>query len=97
MAVSVQRVGAVLRKAGHARSECHRSGRVRGWTKSTTGYRVAKSHKGGAVLVWHVFGDWRREGDTDETRQEWLKKYQESLRAAGVECEITGSEIVVGG
>jgi hypothetical protein len=42
--VSRQKVHAVLKKAGFRRSEWLRSGRVKGWGNSTTGYELEAEH-----------------------------------------------------
>lgn len=70
----------------HRRSESH-STRVRGYRRSTAGFRVWDS---GTVKVEHVRGDTYRDriGDYYDARDAYLKRYADTLRAAGLTVSL---------
>lgn len=90
-ALTVQKVSAVLRRAGFAHSKSY-STSVRGWRSYTEGFR-ARNGFDGRVLVHHkteLYGDGRFERIDAE-----LSKYAEALRAAGLRVYQENRQLAV--
>ena len=90
-ALTVQKVSAVLRKAGFAHSKSY-STSVRGWRSYTEGFRARNGFEG-PVLVAHktdLYGDGRFERIDAE-----LAKYAATLKAAGLHVYEENRQLVV--
>lgn len=85
---SVQKVGAVLRKAGFERSLWLKSGRIKGWGSSTAGYSV-KLHWDLSIKVTYYGGAWERGSDAEREAKhaEKLQALATALVAAGLSVE----------
>jgi hypothetical protein len=88
---TVQKVGAVLRKAGFERSQWIRSRQIRGWGENTTGYRL-RMIRDGAVTVEYAHGSATR-GARNE--QERLSAYGAALISAGLTVVSEDERLVV--
>jgi hypothetical protein len=84
----------ILRKAGHTKSEYHRSGMVRGWGEWTEGYKVEESD-GQFRVSYNVDRFWARrepERATDDQRRR-AEEYQRTLEKAGVSSTLVGEAV----
>lgn len=80
---TAQGVSAVLRKAGHERSETHTTA-VKGWHNHTEGYRVRNWGEGeGEVRVEHETSDFSPGVNAASRRDSKLAEYTEALEAKG--------------
>jgi len=97
MQITIQKIYAMLRKAGYQTSKTSTT-RVRGWTTSSAGVRVSKSgYHEGALKVEYVFSDYGR-GVTDADRVRRLQAIQKVLIDAGIQCYPSTQEtaLVIG-
>jgi hypothetical protein len=78
-----QKAAATLRSAGFKASEFHRSGMVRGWGETTTGFNVRKGGGKFVAEVRHYISSNYRGDKHAEREREALDSYAEALEAAG--------------
>lgn len=91
---SLQKVGAVLKKAGFERSIYLPSGRIKGWGNSTEGYRARRPWNSRAVAyVEYVRGSWVK--FDAEREAAILVKYREALEAAALHVVADGDGLLI--
>lgn len=82
--ITAQKIHAILRKAGFRRSEWIRSGMVRGWGRSTTGYKLsAIGSIGSPQFSLYYVKDSHGYGSPPDPAP-ILAKYRDVLAAAGL-------------
>jgi hypothetical protein len=84
--LTVRRIQAILRKAGHTPAESHAT-RVRGWRSWSPGYVVGEAF--GVIRVTH------RDSDQSGNGAECLRWYHAALVEAHVACELVDGAIVI--
>ena len=93
--MTVQKLHAVLKKAGHKKAHFNRSSMVRGWGNWTEGYDIRKGDI--YFKIRHVFDHWKR-FKSDEARNIYIltkiHKYAKDLVLAGVHCYVKDESII---
>lgn len=83
--LTAAKVRAVLRKAGHTKGE-YTTTRVKGWHDLHAGYFVTDGTRWGGVIDVEYRDRWDRD---DKRQAAELAAYAETLKAAGIEAELS--------